>query len=129
MHEYRTHKCSDIRLEHVGQEIKLAGWVNSIRNLGGLLFITLRDETGIVQLISEDGEKYNNLTKESTVTVTGVVKKRTEDMINPKMKTGEISTSKSIGIQTLWLKSNIQAFPSPELPPETNKRPETHTAK
>jgi len=87
---YRDIYCGEVNKDYVGKEIKLAGWINSIRNLGSLLFITLRDETGIVQLISEDVEKYNNLTKESTVTVTGTVRMRTPDMINPNMKTGEI---------------------------------------
>ena len=87
---YRTLYCGEVTKDYVDQEIKLAGWVNSIRNLGGLVFITLRDETGIVQLISEEVEKYINLTRESTITVSGVVKMRTPDMINPKMKTGEI---------------------------------------
>ena len=88
--KYRTLYCGEVRKEHVGKEIKLAGWVNSIRNLGKLLFITLRDETGIVQLISEEVDKYINITRESTITVSGIVQDRTPDMINPKMKTGEI---------------------------------------
>ena len=87
---YRSEYCGKVNTEHVGKQIRLAGWVNSIRNLGGLLFITLRDETGIVQLISEEGEKYSNLNRESTVSVEGVVRKRTPDMINKNMATGEI---------------------------------------
>lgn len=88
--KYRTLYCGEVRKEHVGKEVKLAGWVNSIRNLGKLLFITLRDETGIVQLISEEVDKYINITRESTITVSGIVQNRTPDMVNPKMKTGEI---------------------------------------
>ena len=87
---YRDIYCGEVTTEYVGKELKLAGWINSIRNLGSLVFITLRDETGIIQLISEDVEKYTNITKESTVTVTGVVRRRTDDMINPNMKTGEV---------------------------------------
>ena len=87
---YRDIYCGDVTSEYVGKTLKLAGWVNSIRNLGSLVFITLRDETGIVQLISEEVEKYTNITKESTVTVTGTVRRRTDDMINPNMKTGEV---------------------------------------
>ena len=87
---YRDIYCGEVSTEYVGKNLKLAGWVNSIRNLGSLVFITLRDETGIVQLISEDVEKYANITKESTVTITGVVRRRTDDMINPNMKTGEV---------------------------------------
>jgi aspartyl-tRNA synthetase len=90
---YRDIYCGEVNASHVGQTIKLAGWVNSIRNLGGLLFITLRDETGIVQLISEEVDKYININRESTITVTGVVQKRTDDMINSNMKTGEIEVS------------------------------------
>ena len=92
---YRNVYCGEVNKEYVGREVRLAGWINSIRNLGGLLFITLRDETGIVQLISEDGEKYNNVTRESAVTVTGVVQMRTDDMINKNMKTGEIEVKLS----------------------------------
>ena len=55
---YRDIYCGEVSTEYVGKSLKLAGWVNSIRNLGSLVFITLRDETGIVQLISEDVEKY-----------------------------------------------------------------------
>ncbi len=87
---YRSIYCGEVDTTYVGKEIKLAGWVNSIRNLGGLLFITLRDETGIVQLISEDVDKYINITRESTITITGIVQKRTDDMINSNMKTGEV---------------------------------------
>ena len=71
---YRSVYCGNVDKNFVGKEIRLAGWVNSIRNLGGLLFITLRDETGIVQLISEEVDKYIN-------------------MINPNMKTGEIEVN------------------------------------
>lgn len=87
---YRNIYCGDVNLESEGKEIKLAGWVDTIRNLGSLVFITLRDETGIVQLISNNREKYSVLNRESTVTVTGVVRRRTPDMINKNMKTGEI---------------------------------------
>jgi len=106
---YRDLYCGEVTKEYVGKEIKLAGWVNSIRNLGGLLFITLRDETGIVQLISEEADKYSNLTKESTITVTGVVKARSEDMINPKMKTGEIEVLLS-SLEVLGECKNILPF-------------------
>ncbi len=87
---YRNIYCGDVTLDDVGKKVRLAGWVNSIRNLGGLLFITLRDETGIIQLISENADKYININRESTVTVTGTVQKRTDDMINPNMKTGQV---------------------------------------
>ena len=86
---YRDIYCGEVNSSYIGKNIRLAGWVNSIRNLGNLVFITLRDETGIVQLISEDVEKYKNLHREATVTITGVVEARTPDMVNKNMKTGE----------------------------------------
>ncbi len=85
---YRNRYCGEVSKEDVGKKIKVAGWINSIRNLGGLIFITLRDETGIVQIISEDEEKIQDLTKESTASIEGVVRLRSD--INPNMKTGEI---------------------------------------
>ena len=87
---YRNVYCGEVDKSYVGKEVRLAGWINSIRNLGGLLFITLRDESGIVQLISENGDEYSNITRESTVSITGIVQNRTPDMINKNMKTGEI---------------------------------------
>ena len=87
---YRSIYCGEVSTKEIGKEVRLAGWVNSIRNLGSLIFITLRDETGIVQLISEDVDKYININRESTITITGIVRARTKDMINPNMKTGEV---------------------------------------
>ena len=86
---YRDKYCGEITKEDSGKTIKVAGWVNSIRNLGSLVFLTIRDETGIVQVISEDVDKISNITRESTVSVTGLVSLRKKD-INPNMKTGEI---------------------------------------
>ncbi len=88
--KYRNVYCGEVTKEYVGKEIRLAGWVENVRNLGALLFITLRDEKGVVQLITDEIDKYSKLNRESTVTVTGVVNNRTEDMINKNMKTGEI---------------------------------------
>ena len=106
---YRDIYCGEVDKTYEGKEIKLAGWINSIRNLGSLVFITLRDETGIVQLISEDVEKYSNITKESTVTVTGTVRLRTPDMINPNMKTGEVEVLLS-NIEVLGPSENVLPF-------------------
>ena len=88
--KYREIYCGEVTKEYVGKEIRLAGWIENVRNLGSLVFITLRDEKGVVQLISNDVEKYSSLNRESTATVTGVVELRSEDMINKNMKTGEI---------------------------------------
>ena len=88
--KYRNVYCGNVDASFEGKEVRLAGWIDTIRNLGSLVFMTLRDETGIVQLISSDVETYTKLNRESTVTVTGKVRRRTPDMVNPNMKTGEI---------------------------------------
>ncbi len=105
---YRNVYCGKVDKSYVGKTIKLAGWVNSIRNLGGLLFITLRDETGIVQLISEE-DKYSNINRESTVSVEGVVQNRTPDMINKNMATGEIEV-KINSLEVLGECQNVLPF-------------------
>lgn len=101
--KYRNEYCGEVDIKLEGKEIRIAGWIDTIRNLGSLVFITLRDETGIVQLISSEVEKYTNLNRESTITVTGIVKKRTPDMINPNMKTGEIE----VEIKTLEVLGDV----------------------
>ena len=87
---YRNIYCGNVSKNEIGKEVRIAGWIGSIRNLGSLSFITVRDETGIVQVISEDSSMLNDLTRESTVSITGTVRARTEDMVNKNMKTGEI---------------------------------------
>lgn len=87
---YRNVYSGEVDETYAGKEVRVAGWINSIRKLGGLTFVTLRDEKGIVQIITEDADMFKGITRESTVTITGTVRLRTEDMINPNMKTGKI---------------------------------------
>ena len=87
--KYRNKYCGEITIEDAGKTVRIGGWINSIRNLGSLVFLTVRDESGIVQVISEESEKLLDLTRESTVTITGTVQKRSGN-VNPNMKTGEI---------------------------------------
>ena len=63
MNEYRTHNCGELRSKNVGQTVKIAGWVQKIRNLGGMIFIDLRDEFGITQIVVND-EKLQEQVKE-----------------------------------------------------------------
>ncbi len=91
---YRTYKCSELREKHVGEEIKLAGWVDTIRDLGGVLFIDLRDQYGVTQVVvSGDEEKVDLASKiptESTITVSGKVRLRDEETVNLKLETGTV---------------------------------------
>ena len=83
--KYRTHNCGELRLADAGKEVKISGWVNSVRNLGGLTFMTLRDHFGITQVIL-DGQEIPS--KETVIAVSGTVVER--ESKNPKMPTGDI---------------------------------------
>ena len=92
MNEYRTHSCNEISLEDVGKKVRIAGWVETIRDFGGLVFLDIRDMYGITQVVtsgkSEDVDFASHIPIESTVTVYGTVRKRDEETINTKIKTG-----------------------------------------
>ena len=85
---YRTHLCNDIRQEHIGQRVELAGWVSVIRDHGGVLFVDLRDETGITQLVVHDENLLKGISKETVIGVSGIVTERDEETVNPKIETG-----------------------------------------
>ena len=86
--EYRTHNCGELRISNVGNEVRLAGFVQTIRNLGKMAFIDLRDENGITQIVVSENVDLKDVTKECTITVTGDVVERTSK--NDKIPTGEI---------------------------------------
>lgn len=85
---YRTHTCGELRIEDVGKNVILSGWVNSIRKLGGITFLTLRDNYGITQILFKDEEKVSKICRESVVKVCGKVLER--ESKNRKMETGDI---------------------------------------
>ncbi|GGQ29460.1 aspartate--tRNA ligase [Streptomyces mutabilis] len=94
MHRYRSHTCGELRSSDVGTDVRLSGWLHNRRDLGGILFIDLRDHYGITQLVARPGtEAYqalDKLTKESTVRIDGKVVSRGADNINPDLPTGEV---------------------------------------
>ena len=92
MKDYKTHTCNEISLEDVDKKVRIAGWVETIRDLGGLVFLDIRDMYGVTQVVTSAEEKdvdfASHIPIESTVTVLGTVKKRAEETVNPKIKTG-----------------------------------------
>ncbi len=94
MHAYRTHTCADLRSEHVGDNIRLAGWVHRVRDHGGVLFIDLRDHYGITQVLADsDSPVFAELEKvrsEWVIRIDGTVKARDASLVNPELATGEI---------------------------------------
>jgi len=88
---YRTHNLGELRIENVNQEVELSGWVQKIRNLGGMIFIDLRDQFGITQIVINDEkmqEQVKNVPTESCIHICGKVVERSSK--NPKMPTGDI---------------------------------------
>ncbi|MFF4113783.1 aspartate--tRNA ligase [Streptomyces sp. NPDC001714] len=94
MHRYRSHTCGQLRASDVGTDVRLSGWLHNRRDLGGILFIDLRDHYGITQLVARPGtaayEALDKLSKESTVRVDGRVVSRGTENINSDLPTGEV---------------------------------------
>ncbi len=88
--KYRTIYCGKVSEEELGSEVRIAGWVENIRDHGGVIFVDIRDEEGTVQVVSNDDSIFKHLTRESSVTITGTVRKRSEDDYNPRLKTGTV---------------------------------------
>ena len=94
MHRYRSHTCGELRASDVGSDVRLSGWLHNRRDLGGILFIDLRDHYGITQLVARPGtpayEALDKVSKESTVRIDGKVVSRGTENVNPELPTGEI---------------------------------------
>lgn len=93
-HPYRSHRCHDLRLSHVGETVRLSGFVHRKRDHGNLLFIDLRDHYGITQIVMDTDSKAfstaEHLRAESVITIDGRVVKRGPETVNPDLLTGEI---------------------------------------
>jgi len=91
---YRTHTCHDLRASHAGQTVRLAGWIHNKRDLGGVLFIDLRDHYGITQIVipptADFQDTLSHLPKETVISVHGQVRPRPEGTVNPDLATGEV---------------------------------------
>ena len=92
----RTHTCGELRASHVGTDVLLMGWVHKIRDLGGLLFIDLRDRYGITQVVARDAGVLvvtKLLRPEFVMAVRGPVERRSDETLNPKIVTGEVEVA------------------------------------
>ena len=106
MSEYRTHTCNELREKDAGKEVRLSGFVKTIRDLGGCVFIDLRDHYGITQLTTEDPkllEKIKEINVEAAITVDGTVVLRPEDNINDKLETGRVE----LEIKDITIQNNV----------------------
>ena len=106
MSEYRTHTCNELREKDAGKEVRLSGFVKTIKDLGGCVFIDLRDHYGITQLTTEDPkllEKIKEINVEAAITVDGTVVLRPEDNINDKLETGRVE----LEIKDITIQNNV----------------------
>ena len=90
VNKYRTIMISDITNDMVGKTIVVSGWVQNIRDHGGVLFLDLRDTSGVLQTVSNDDSMFKGLAKESVIRLEGTLRKRSVDTINEKLKSGEV---------------------------------------
>lgn len=88
--KYRNVYCGNVDESYIDKEVKIAGWIANIRDHGGVIFLDIRDEKGVVQIVSNDDTMFDGLTKESSVTVKGIVRKRNEDDYNNHISTGTV---------------------------------------
>ena len=111
--KYRTHTCEQLRITDAGKEVRLSGWVNSIRRLGGITFLTLRDNYGVTQILVRDENLLEGIIKESVIKVEGKVVER--ESKNPKMPTGDIEVEAK-NIEILGKCKNVLPFEVSDAP-------------
>ena len=123
-HPYRSHSCGDLRASHVGESVRLSGWVHRVRDHGGLLFIDLRDQYGLTQVVADpDSPAFAEAEKvrgEWCIMIEGEVKARTEETINENLPTGhvEIFISK-LDVLGAAKELPLPVFGEPDYPEDT----------
>ena len=90
MNPYRTHNCGELQKSHVDRRVMLAGWIDTIRDHGGVIFVDLRDHYGTTQIVIHDETLMTGLGRECVISVEGAVCERAADTVNPKIATGEV---------------------------------------
>lgn len=118
--QYRTVTCGELREENIGQQVKVAGWVENIRDHGGVMFLDIRDQYGVLQVVVHNDELLKNINKECTVTLSGKVVKRDDETINKKIATGYVEVHTD-DIAVLGKCKNVLPF---EVPSSTNTNEE-----
>ncbi len=127
MHAYRSHTCADLNAAHVGETVRLSGWVHRVRDHGGVLFIDLRDHYGITQVLADSDSpvfaEVEKVRSEWCVRIDGVVKARAADLVNPKLATGEIEVYiRDLEVLGAAEELPLTVFGDQEYPEETRLR-------
>lgn len=105
MHPYRTHTCAQLSASHVGETVRLSGWIHRKRDHGGVLFVDLRDHYGITQIVADSDSPalpvLEGLRVESVITIEGEVKARVAETVNANLATGSIEVfARSVTVQS-----------------------------
>ncbi|MCL1900949.1 MAG: aspartate--tRNA ligase [Firmicutes bacterium] len=106
---YRTKNCGELNLKNVGETIELAGWIDTVRDHGGIMFVDLRDHFGITQIVIDEKDQKHLPPKESVMSVKGIIKKRDIETVNKNISTGEIEL-KAESFSVLSLSKNQLPF-------------------
>ncbi len=106
---YRTLHCNDICKDHIGKEVSLAGWVDNVRDHGGVIFVDLRDYTGVTQVVVHEEGLLENVNRETVISVTGIVSERDPDTVNEKIATGYVELAAS-SLTVLGKSKNMLPF-------------------
>ena len=127
MHAYRSHSCAALNISHVGQTVRLSGWVHRVRDHGGLLFIDLRDHYGVTQVLCDpDSPVFSEVEKvrsEWCIRIDGEVKARDASLVNAKIPTGEIEVFiRDIEVLGAAKELPLMVFGDQEYPEETRLR-------
>lgn len=109
MSKYRTHYCKDLTEDTVEEIVKVAGFVENIRDHGGVIFMDLRDSTGTIQVVSNDDSIFDGITRESSIKVEGKIRKRQEEDYNDRIQTGTIELLVS-DLEVLGKAKNVLPF-------------------
>lgn len=107
--KYRDHYAGKLGNNDVGKKVKVAGFIENIRDHGGVIFVDIRDFYGTLQVVSNDDSIFDGLTRESSVSVTGAIRKRSEEDYNPRLATGEIELLVE-SIEVLGKSKNVLPF-------------------
>ena len=127
MHNYRSHTCADLKIEDVGSNVRLSGWVHRVRDHGGVLFIDLRDHYGVTQVLCDPDSpvfsQVENVRSEWCIRIDGEVKARDPELINTKISTGGIEVFvRDIEVLGASAELPLMVFGDQEYPEETRLR-------
>ncbi len=115
---YRTHNCNELSKQNINETVRLAGWVDTVRNHGGIIFVDLRDHYGVTQIVFNNEDAAKNLNKETVISVEGRLVERDAETINPKIVTGYVE----VRVESIKILGNAKNMLPFDIDTSTNTR-------